>query len=76
MIHSLSGIRNLDPRIRASEYSSRLRPRGHCERQGKRDIKQAKDRVPTGALIKILSLEPSCDIIDFLKEMMRQKGYE
>jgi hypothetical protein len=28
--HALSGIRIHDPRVRTSECSSRLRPRGHC----------------------------------------------
>jgi hypothetical protein len=32
-IHVLNGIRNYDPRVRASEDSSCLRPRGHCDRQ-------------------------------------------
>jgi hypothetical protein len=31
-IHALSGIRTHDPRIRAGEDSSCLRPRGHCDR--------------------------------------------
>jgi hypothetical protein len=31
-IHALSGIRTHDPRVRASEDSSYLRPRGHCSR--------------------------------------------
>jgi hypothetical protein len=31
-IHALSGIRTHDPSIRASEDSSCLRPRGHCDR--------------------------------------------
>jgi hypothetical protein len=30
--HALSGIQTHDPRIRASEDSSCLRPRSHCER--------------------------------------------
>jgi hypothetical protein len=34
-IHALSGIRNHDPGVRASEDSSCLRPRGHCDRQFK-----------------------------------------
>jgi hypothetical protein len=41
-IHSLSGIRTHDPSIRASEDSSCLRPRGHC------------DRLPRGLSSKIL----------------------
>jgi hypothetical protein len=32
-IHALSGIRNHDPGVRASENSSSLRLRGHCDRQ-------------------------------------------
>jgi hypothetical protein len=32
-IHVLSGIRTYDPSVRASEDSSCLRPRGHCDRQ-------------------------------------------
>jgi hypothetical protein len=32
-IHTLSGIRTHDPSVRASEDSSCLRPRGHCNRQ-------------------------------------------
>jgi hypothetical protein len=32
-IHALSGIRTHDPRVQASEDSSYLRPRGHCDRQ-------------------------------------------
>jgi hypothetical protein len=31
-IHSLSGIRTNDPSVRAREDSSRLRPRGYCDR--------------------------------------------
>jgi hypothetical protein len=31
-IHALSGIRIYDPSVRASEDSSCLRPRGHCDR--------------------------------------------
>jgi hypothetical protein len=31
-IHALSGIRAHDPSVRESEDSSRLRPRGHCDR--------------------------------------------
>jgi hypothetical protein len=31
-IHTLIGIRTHDPSVRASEYSSCLRPRGHCDR--------------------------------------------
>jgi hypothetical protein len=31
-IHALSGIRTHDPSVRASEDSSCLRPRGHCDR--------------------------------------------
>jgi hypothetical protein len=31
-IHALSGIRTHDPRVRASEDSLCLRPRGHCDR--------------------------------------------
>jgi hypothetical protein len=31
-IHALSGIRTYDPSVRASEDSSYLRPRGHCDR--------------------------------------------
>jgi hypothetical protein len=30
--HALNGIRTHDPRVRASEDSSCLRPRGHCDR--------------------------------------------
>jgi hypothetical protein len=30
-IHALSGIRNHDPRVRASEESSCFRPLGHCD---------------------------------------------
>jgi hypothetical protein len=30
-IHALSGIRNQDPSVRASEDISCLRPRGHCD---------------------------------------------
>jgi hypothetical protein len=33
-IHALSGIRTHDPSVRASEDSSCLRPRGHCDRLG------------------------------------------
>jgi hypothetical protein len=32
-IHALSRIRTHDPSVRASEDSSCLRPRGHCNRQ-------------------------------------------
>jgi hypothetical protein len=32
-IHALNGIRTHDPGVRASEDSSCLRPRGHCDRQ-------------------------------------------
>jgi hypothetical protein len=32
-IHALSGIRTRNPRVRASEDSSCLRPRGHCDRR-------------------------------------------
>jgi hypothetical protein len=32
-IHALSRIRTHDPTARASEYSSCLRPRGHCDQQ-------------------------------------------
>jgi hypothetical protein len=32
-IHALSGILTHDPSVRASEDSSCLRPRGHCDRQ-------------------------------------------
>jgi hypothetical protein len=32
-IHALSGIRTHDPSVRASEYSTCLRPRCHCDRQ-------------------------------------------
>jgi hypothetical protein len=32
-IHALSGIRTHDPSVRASEDSSFLRLRGHCDRQ-------------------------------------------
>jgi hypothetical protein len=32
-IHALSGIRTHDPSVPASEDSSCLRPRGHCNRQ-------------------------------------------
>jgi hypothetical protein len=31
-IHASRGIRTQDPSVRASEYSSCLRPRGHCDR--------------------------------------------
>jgi hypothetical protein len=31
-IHALSGIRTHDPSVRASEDSSCIRPRGHCDR--------------------------------------------
>jgi hypothetical protein len=31
-IHALSGIRNHDPSVRASEDSLCLRPHGHCDR--------------------------------------------
>jgi hypothetical protein len=31
-IHASSGIRTHDPSVRASEDSSRLTPRGHCDR--------------------------------------------
>jgi hypothetical protein len=34
-IHALSGIRTHDSSVRASEESSCLRPRGHCDRQWK-----------------------------------------
>jgi hypothetical protein len=30
-IHALSGIRTHDPGVRASEYSSCLKPSGHCD---------------------------------------------
>jgi hypothetical protein len=32
-IHALNGIRTHDPRVRAGEDISYLRPRGHCDRQ-------------------------------------------
>jgi hypothetical protein len=32
-IHALNGIGTHDPNVRASEDSSCLRPRGHCDRQ-------------------------------------------
>jgi hypothetical protein len=32
-IHALSGARNHDPDVRASEDSSRRGPRSHCDRQ-------------------------------------------
>jgi hypothetical protein len=32
-IHALSGIRTPDPSIQEIEYSSYLKPRGHCDRQ-------------------------------------------
>jgi hypothetical protein len=32
-IHALSGIRSHDASVRATEDSSRIRPRGHCDRQ-------------------------------------------
>jgi hypothetical protein len=32
-IHALSWFRTHDPSVRASEYSSCLRPRSHCDRQ-------------------------------------------
>jgi hypothetical protein len=32
-IHALNGIRTHDPSVRASEDSSCLRPRGHCDQQ-------------------------------------------
>jgi hypothetical protein len=31
-IHVLSGVQTHDPSVRASEDSSYLRPRGHCDR--------------------------------------------
>jgi hypothetical protein len=31
-MHALSGIRNHDPSVRASEDSSCFRPRGYCDR--------------------------------------------
>jgi hypothetical protein len=34
-IHALSGISTNDPSVRASEGSSCLRPRGHCDRRSK-----------------------------------------
>jgi hypothetical protein len=35
-IHALSGIQTQDPRVRASEDSSCLTPRGHCDRRWRR----------------------------------------
>jgi hypothetical protein len=48
-IHALSGIRTHDPSVRASEDSSCLRPRGHCDRLASERAKtvHASDRAAT-----------------------------
>jgi hypothetical protein len=47
-IHALSGIRTHDPNVRASEYSSCLRPRDHCDR-----------RLHKNSNIKLINIAPS-----------------